>query len=101
MTPAATGGGMAAGAAQMQRDREAVGGAGLQDWPVAAPTQRLQPARRDHHLGKTTVAGALLDLLDRRLGVFGGELDRGLQPRLAIEPLGGPALVLGGAHGGR
>ena len=70
----------------MQRDRKPVGGAGLQDRPVAAAAQRLQPARRDHDVGEAAVAGALFDLLDRGLGVFQRDLHAGLQPRLLVAP---------------
>ena len=65
---------------------EAVRGAGFQDRPVAAAAQRLQPARRDHHVGEAAIAGALLDLLDRRFGVFQRDLHAGLQARFAIAP---------------
>ena len=65
--PAAAGRRVPARAAEMQRHREAVRGAGFQDRPVAPAAQRLQPARRDLHLREAAVAGALLDLGDRGL----------------------------------
>ena len=63
--PAAAGRGMAAGAAEMQRDREAVRRAGGEDRPVALPPKRLQPARRDVAPGQSAIAGALLDFRQR------------------------------------
>ncbi len=84
----------------MQRDGEPVGGARLQDRPVAAPPERLQATRRDLHLHKALVACPPLDLGDRRLAVLQRDLHRALQPRLAVGPGGGLPVIDGGAHGG-
>src|SRR4051812_37024208 len=82
----------------MQRDREAIRSARLEDRPIAAATERLQPARRDHHVSETAIAGALLDLFDRGLGIFKRDLDAGLQARLAVAPYLRFPLVRRGRH---
>src|SRR5580692_8138049 len=84
--PAAASGWMPAGATEMQRNRKSVGRTCFEYWPIATSPKRLQSARRYHHMGETTVAGALLDLLDRSLGIFQRDLHTGLQPRLTITP---------------
>src|ERR1700734_2367269 len=84
--PAAAGGWMPAGPAQMQRNRKSVSRTSFQDWPITATPQRLQSARRDHDMRKPPIAGALLDLLDCGFGIFQRDLHTGLQTRLTIAP---------------
>src|SRR6478735_7977849 len=85
--PAAACRGMAAGAAQMQRDREIVSGAGGQDRPVALAPQWLDAARRDVDLTEAAVAGALLDLGNGTRRVLDVDLDGALQPLVGDAPV--------------
>ena len=69
----------------MQPDRQPVRLRGGEDRPVAPPPQRLRRLRPQLDLREPPVAGALLDLLHRRLGIVLRHQDRRAQPRLLID----------------
>ena len=98
--PATAGGGVAAGAAEMQRHREIIGGAGFQDRPVAAAAERFEASWRNVDLGEAAIAGAFLDFGDRGFGVFDIDLDCTEQAGVGVAPVGELPFVDGGSHGG-
>ena len=69
----------------MQPDRQVVRLRGGEDRPVAPAPERLRRLRPQLDLREPPVAGALLDLLHRGLGVVLRHQDRCAQPRLQID----------------
>src|SRR5262249_45007814 len=96
----ATGRWMTRRAAEVKRDRQAIGGAGLEDWPITAPAQRLDATRWDIHLREAAIAGTRFDLGDGRLLVLEVDLHRSFQPRIRIAEARELPFIDRSGHGG-
>ncbi len=71
----------------MDADRKVVARGGFEDRPVPLASKRLDHLGGELHLHKIGVAGAALDLRDRRFRVFVRHRDSGAQPRIAPHPM--------------
>ena len=92
--PAAAGGWMAVGATDMDRDRQVVAHGGLEDRPVAAPSERLVGPWQNQDLREIRIACPRIDFGDGGNRVFLRNQYRGPQARLLLHP----ALDLPGVH---